>query len=83
MVRQIAQTFFGGIWKMFLAVDYPGVNVSVAGVAISFLLIRLSISLFKYITGFSAGAGDYGRAADGIERLKSKKSHETGLTLRR
>ena len=72
-VREIAQALFGSIWKLMLAVDYPGVGVSVAGVTIAFLLMRLSISLFKYIAGFSASGSDYGRATKQMDRYKAKQ----------
>ena len=76
MVKDVAATFLGGIWKMLLKVDYPGLDVSIAGVMIAFLLMRLSIALFKYLTGFSAGSSDYGKAADSVERYKSAKKWE-------
>ena len=81
MIRQIAETFFNGIWRMLLQTDYPGVGVSVAGVMISFFLIRLSIALFKYITGFSSGNADYGRAADHIDRYRNQRKRQKDSIL--
>lgn len=73
MIREIAKTFFGGVWELLLQTDYPGLGVSVAGVMVSFFLIQSSISLFKFITGFSAGGGDYGRAASHMDRQSAQK----------
>lgn len=71
MVSEVAGTFFEGVWKLLVKTDYPGLGVSIAGVLISVLLIRFSIRIFQFITGFHAGANDYGRAADGAEKVKN------------
>ncbi len=70
MIADAASSIFSGVWKLFLKTDFPGLGVSIAGVAISVLIIRFSIRMFRYLTGFGAGAGDYGRAANAAEKLK-------------
>ena len=71
MIGDIASTFFGGIWKLLIKTDFPGLGVSIAGVMISILLIRFSIRIFGYLTGFGANGADYGKAADGAEKVKN------------
>lgn len=73
MVSDVAGTFFDGVWKLLVKTDYPGLGVSIAGVLISVLLIRFSIRIFQFITGFSASGGDYGRAASSAEKFKSDR----------
>ena len=68
MVREIAQTFFHGIWQMLIKTDYPGLGVSIAGVMVSFFLMRLSINVFHLLTGFGVSSSDYGRASVGTDR---------------
>lgn len=70
-VSSVANTFFDGVWKLLLKTDFPGIGVSIAGVMISILLIRASISLFQHLAGFGASGSDYGRAADQAEKLKN------------
>ena len=78
VVAEISRALFHSIWEMLVQLDYPGLNVSFAGVMVSVLLIRLSISIFKYLTGFSAGGSDYGRATDWVNKGQGKhKLHET------
>lgn len=69
-VAEVASTILGGTWNLFLKTDYPGLGVSIAGVAISLLIIRFSIRLFQFLTGFGANPSDYGRAADGADRWR-------------
>lgn len=73
-VSQIAGTFFDGVWKLLLKTDFPGIGVSFAAVMISLLIIRFSIRIFQMLTGFGASGGDYGRAANSAEKLKSDRS---------
>ncbi|MCM1234789.1 MAG: hypothetical protein NC489_32200 [Ruminococcus flavefaciens] len=72
-VAQIAKTFFGNIWEMFLAIEVPGLGVSFAAFAIALFLIRFSLSLLGYITGFGMNGGDYGRAATTAEKYKNDR----------
>lgn len=73
MVADVAGTFFDGVWTLLIKTDFPGLGVSIAGVMISVLLIRFSISIFGYITGFGASGGDYGRAANAAEKFKNDR----------
>lgn len=70
-VSKIASTVFDGVWTLLLKTDFPGLGVSIAGVMISVLIIRFSIRVFQFMTGFGAGASDYGKAADGAEKVKN------------
>lgn len=70
-VSKIASTFFDGVWRLLLKTDFPGLGVSIAGVMISILIIRFSIRVFQYLTGFGMGTSDYGKAADGAEKVKN------------
>jgi len=70
-VTQVAKNFFGNIWTMFLNVDVPGLDVPFAAFLIAVFLIRFSIRIFGFISGFSLNSSDYGRTADGADRLKS------------
>lgn len=72
MIRDVAQTVLGGIWRLMVHTDFPGLNVSIAGVAISFLLIRASISLFQYVAGFRGHSSDYGAVVDDMKNYKRK-----------
>ena len=80
---EIASMFFTAIWRGMIQVDYPGVGVSIAGVGISFLLIRLSIAVFKFLTGFGASGSDYGNAARNIDKYNSlrHRNKENGTSL--
>ena len=71
MIGDVAGTFFDGVWKLLIKTDFPGLGVSVAGVMISLLLIRFTIRIFGFVTGFHAGAADYGRAADSADKVKN------------
>ncbi len=73
MIADAANSIFSGVWTLFLKTDYPGLGVSIAGVAISVLIIRFSIRVFQYLTGFGAGSGDYGRAANAAEKFKNDR----------
>lgn len=68
MIREVMSGFFGPVWRMLVHLDYPGIGVSIAGVMVSFLLMRLSITVFQALTGFGASGSDYGRAADEMDR---------------
>lgn len=72
-VSKIASTVFDGVWTLLLKTDFPGLGVSIAGVMISVLIIRFSIRVFQFMTGFGASGADYGRAASGAEKLKNDR----------
>lgn len=72
-ISQVASTFFDGIWTLMLKTDFPGIGVSIAAVAISVLIIRFSIRLFQFLTGFGASGADYGRAANAAEKWKNDR----------
>lgn len=63
-VAQVAKNFFGNIWTMLLSVDVPGLDVPFAAFIVAVFLIRFSIRIFGFISGFGLNSGDYGRAAD-------------------
>ena len=78
VITEFCRTFFHDILQLLVKTDYPGVDVSIAGVMVSVLLMRLSISVFKYLTGFSASDSDYGRATDWVHKGQGKhKLHES------
>ncbi len=72
-VVDVAKLFFKKIWEMFLGVEVPGLGVSFAAFAIALFLIRFSLSLLGYITGFGMNGGDYGRAATTAEKYKNDR----------
>lgn len=69
-VKDVGKAIFSGIWDLCLHTDFPGLGVSIAAVIVALLLIRLSIKVFGYLTGFGMGAADYGRAADSYEKFR-------------
>lgn len=70
-VAQVAKNFFGNIWTMLLKVDVPGLDVPFAAFLVAVFLIRFSIRIFSFISGFGLHGGDYGRASDAIDRYKA------------
>lgn len=72
-VATVAKEFFHNIWTLFLRVEVPGLGVSFAAFAIALFLIRFSLGLLSYITGFGMGGGDYGRAATTAEKYKNDR----------
>ena len=76
-VTLTAKTFFHNIWELFLSVDVPGLEVSFAALLISLFLIRFSLRMLGYLTGFGMSGGDYGRAATIAE--KHKNDRQKGL----
>ncbi len=55
-VARVAESIFKGVWD---------------AVVIGLLLIRLSLKIFGYLTGFGMNSGDYGRAATMAEKTKN------------
>lgn len=76
VVSEVADAIFGGVWKLLLGVDFPGIGVSIAAVVVSLILIRFSIRLFGFFTGFGMSSGDYGRASNAIDKYKAKRIKE-------
>ena len=72
-VKDVGKAIFSGIWNLCLHTDFPGLGVSIAAVIVALLLIRLSIKVFGYLTGFGMSGGDYGRAADSVEKYRNYK----------
>jgi len=72
-VAQVAKNFFGNIWEMLLSVDVPGLDVPFAAFVVAVFLIRFSIRLFGFISGFGMSGGDYGRAATTAEKYKNDR----------
>lgn len=70
-VAEVAKSVFSGIWDFCLHTDFPGLGVSLAAVIVALLLIRLSLKIFGYLTGFGLNAGDYGRAATMAEKTRN------------
>ncbi len=73
-VAQVAKNFFGNIWTMLLSVDVPGLGVPFAAFLVAVFLIRFSIRIFGFITGFHVNGGDYGRAATVAENYKNDRA---------
>ena len=73
-VTQVAKTFFGNIWTMLLSVDVPGLDVPFAAFLVAVFLIRFSIHIFRYLTGFGLSGGDYGRAGNLAEKYKNDRA---------
>ena len=76
VVAEVAQAVFGGVWDLLLGTQFPGVGVSIASVALSLLIIRFSIRIFGFFTGFGLNGGDYGRMSDMAEKEKAKHDWE-------
>ena len=72
-VKKVGKAIFSGIWELCLHTDFPGLGVSIAAVIVALLLIRLSIKVFGYLTGFGMSGGDYGRAANIAEKYKNDR----------
>lgn len=70
-VARVAECIFKGVWDLLLNTQFPGLNVPIAAVVIGLLLIRLSLKIFGYLTGFGLNGGDYGRAATMAEKTKN------------
>lgn len=75
-VSQVAGTFFDGVWNLLTKTDFPGLGVNIAAVLVSVLVIRFSIRLLSYLTGFGSSASDYGKAANHIEKIKNAKNKD-------
>lgn len=83
-VTQVAKTFFGNVWTMLLKVEVPGLDVPFAAFLIAVFLMRFSIRIFGYLSGFGLNGADYGRATDSADRLragfkKKEVSHRIGF----
>ena len=64
-VKEVSENIFGNIWELFLSVKVPGLDISFAALLIALFLIRFSIRLFGFVSGFTGMSGaDYGKAAD-------------------
>lgn len=72
-VAQVAKNFFGNIWTMFLSVDVPGLGVPFAAFVVAVFLIRFSIRIFGFISGFGLSGADYGRAGTVAEKYKNDR----------
>lgn len=72
-VAQVAGNFFGNIWTMLLSVNVPGLDVPFAAFLVAVFLIRFSIRIFGFLTGFGLNGGDYGRAANLAEKYKNDR----------
>lgn len=73
-VARVAECIFKGVWDLLLNTQFPGLKVPIAAVVIGLLLIRLSLKIFGYLTGFGMSGGDYGRAANMAEKAKNEYS---------
>ena len=64
VVGEIARSFFDNTWKLFTQTKVPGLDVSFAAFLVALILIRLSISLFSFISGLGGGRNaGYGKAS--------------------
>ena len=73
-VKDVGTAIFSGIWDLCLHTEFPGLDVSIAAVIVALLLIRLSIKVFGYLTGFGMSGSDYGRAASTAEKYKNDRT---------
>ena len=72
VVSEIAQTFFNNTWKLFTQTKVPGLDVSFAALLVALIIVRISLALFSYLSGFgSPGTFSYGRAAYDVRKLNS------------
>lgn len=69
-VAQVAKSFFSNIWELLLSVDVPGLGVPFAAFLVAVFLIRFSIRIFGFISGFGMGSSDYGRVADMTDKAR-------------
>ena len=82
MVAEVISTVFGGIWKIMVGVEVPGLGVSIAAFSVALLLMRFSIFLFHFISGLGGmSAGDYGRGANLADRAKSSYAWNNGRKI--
>lgn len=72
-ITETAKVFFHDVWEMFLSVNFPGTNVSFAAFLIALFLIRFSLRILGYLTGFGMSGGDYGKAATTAEKYKNDR----------
>ncbi len=79
VVSDVASALFGGVWRLLLETDFPGLGVSIAAVSVALVLIRFSIRIFGFLTGFGMSGGDYGRAASAAEKAKSDYDKGKGI----
>lgn len=84
-VAQVAKNFFGNIWTMLLSVDVPGLDVPFAAFVVAVFLIRFSIRIFGFISGFGFSGADYGRAGNAAEKYKNSRyrSNSRALVVRK
>lgn len=75
-VSQVGGTIFDGVWTLLTKTEFPGLGVSIAAVFVSVLLIRFSIRILGYLTGFGCSSADYGRASNHIDRLKHSQRNQ-------
>ncbi len=73
-VTQVAKSFFGNIWTMLLSVEVPGLDVPFAAFLLGVFLIRFSIRIFSFISGFGLSGADYGRAGTVAEKYKNDRA---------
>ena len=71
VVGEVAEAIFGGVWDLLMNTEFPGVGVSLGGMAVALVLIRFSIRIVGFLTGFHSG-GDYGGADDGAHKIKAE-----------
>ena len=69
VVSEVANAVFGGVWDLMMNTEFPGVGVSIAGVAVTLIFVRFSIRIAGVLTGFRSGDG-VGRAADAAVKAK-------------
>lgn len=77
VVSEVANAVFSGVWDLMMNTEFPGVGVSIAGVAVTLIFVRFSIRIVGFLAGFHANGGDYGRAANAIDKAKARKQDET------
>lgn len=84
-VAQVAKNFFGNIWTMLLSVDVPGLDVPFAAFVVAVFLIRFSIRIFGFLSGFGLSGADYGRAGNALEKYKNSRyrSNSKALVVRK
>jgi len=48
-IVMVAETLFGGVWRMLLNTDFPGTDISLAALSIAVLIICFVIRIFSFV----------------------------------
>ena len=70
MIVQVLRALFVPVWELFCTVDYPGIGIPVVSVMVGFMIIRLSIDLWQFVSGIGSGRESAGRASAAPRRKR-------------